>query len=145
MTINRALHPRANVARLYLPRNEGGRGLRSAEETVRTEGHGLSDYIRCEDKGSNRLLKKLIKEKTKREYQENQRATKEKEWKEKALHGQCTKIADKTDRKKTYKWMKNGYMKKETEGLITATQKSKDGKVRVKNIFTVQSTNSVLF
>ena len=31
---NRALHPRANVARLYLPRNEGGRGLRSAEETV---------------------------------------------------------------------------------------------------------------
>ena len=122
MTINRALHPRANVARLYLPRNEGGRGLRSAEETVRTEEHGLSDYIRCEEKGSNRLLKKLIKEKTKREYQENQRATKEKEWKEKALHGQYTKIADKTDRKKTYKWMKNGYMKKETEGLITAAQ-----------------------
>ena len=78
MTINRALHLRANVARLYLPRNEGGRGLRSSEETVRTEEHGLS-YIRCEEKGSNRLLKKLIKEKTKREYQENQRATKEKE------------------------------------------------------------------
>ena len=38
MTINGA-----NVARLYLPRNEGGRGLRSAEETVRTEEHGLSD------------------------------------------------------------------------------------------------------
>ena len=58
----------------------------------------MSDYIRCEEKGSNRLLKKLIKEKTKREYQ---RATKEKEWKEKALHGQYTKVADKTDRKKT--------------------------------------------
>ena len=106
MTINRALHPRANAARLYLPRNEGGRGLRSAEETVRTEEHGLSDYIRCEEKRSNKLLKKLIKKKTKREYQENQTATKEKEWKKKALHGQYTKIANKTDRKKTYKWMK---------------------------------------
>ena len=58
MTINRALHPRTNVVRLYLPRNEGGR-LRSAEEKVRTEEHGLSDYIRCEEKGSNRLLKKI--------------------------------------------------------------------------------------
>ena len=29
MPINRALHPRANVARLHLPRNTGGRGLRS--------------------------------------------------------------------------------------------------------------------
>ena len=34
-----ALHPRAYV------RNEGGRGLRPAEETVRTEEHGWSDYI----------------------------------------------------------------------------------------------------
>ena len=95
--INIALHPRTYV------RNDGGRGLRPAEETVRTEEHGLSDYIRCEEKGSNRLLKKLIKEKTKREYQENQRATMEKEWKEKALHGQYTKISD---RKKIYKWIK---------------------------------------
>ena len=31
-------------------------------------------------------------------------------------------IADNTDRNKTYKWMKNGYIKKETEGLITAAQ-----------------------
>ena len=82
----------------------------------------MSDYIRCEEKRSNRLLKKLIKKKAKREYQENQRATMEKEWKEKALHGQYTKIADKADRKKTYKRMKNGYMKKETERLITAAK-----------------------
>ena len=67
-------------------------------------------------------MKKLIKEKTKRGHQENQRATKEKESIEKALHGQHTKIADETDRKKKYKWMKNGCMKKEPEGLITAAQ-----------------------
>ena len=51
---------------------------------MRTEEHALSDYIRCKEKESNRVMKKLIKEKTKREYQENQRATKEMEWKEKA-------------------------------------------------------------
>ena len=37
MTVDRALHPRANVARLYLLRNEGRRVLKSAEETVRTD------------------------------------------------------------------------------------------------------------
>ena len=89
---------------------------------MRTEEHGLSDYIWCKEKGSNRLFKKLIKEKTKREYQENKRATKEQEWKEKALHSQFTKIADKTYRKQTYKLMKNGYIKNKTEGLITASQ-----------------------
>ena len=29
MTMNGMLHPRANVSRLYLPRDEGGRGLTS--------------------------------------------------------------------------------------------------------------------
>ena len=65
MTINRALHPRANVARLYLARNEGGRGLRAVEETIRTEEHGLSDYIKLEDKGLNRYLKSFEKKETK--------------------------------------------------------------------------------
>ena len=35
MTIKRALHPTANVARLYIPSNTGGKGLRSAEKTIR--------------------------------------------------------------------------------------------------------------
>ena len=68
MIINRALYSRVYVVRLYLSRNEGGRGLRLVEEIVRIEEYGLFDYIRCEEKGSNRLLKKLIKEKIKREY-----------------------------------------------------------------------------
>ncbi|XP_069971364.1 uncharacterized protein [Penaeus vannamei] len=119
---NRTLHRRANVARQYLQRNEGGRGLQSAEETIRTEEHGLSDYIKNDEKGYNRLLKRLTKTRSKSEYQNRQKETKEKDWKEKALHGQYAKIADKTDIKRNCKWIKNGYMKKETEGLITAAQ-----------------------
>ena len=59
MTLNRALHPRANVARLYLPRSEDGRGLKSVEKTIRTEEYGLSDYIKNEERGYNRVLKRL--------------------------------------------------------------------------------------
>ena len=122
MTINRALHPRANVARLYLPRSEGGRGLKSVEETIRTEEHGLSDYIKCKEKGYNRLLQRLTKERSKQEYKDQREEHKKQEWKEKHLHGQYTKIADKTDTRMTYRWIRNGFMKKETEGLITAAQ-----------------------
>jgi hypothetical protein len=46
MTMNRALHPKADVDRLYLPREEGGRGIKSVEECVRLEECGLSDYLK---------------------------------------------------------------------------------------------------
>ena len=34
MTMNDALHPRADVDRLYVPREEGGRGMKSVEEVA---------------------------------------------------------------------------------------------------------------
>ena len=103
-------------------RNEGGRGLKSVEQTIRTEEYSLSDYIKNEDKGYNRLLKGLAKEETKAEYKNEQKEKWVKDWKEKPLHGQYAKLTEKYDTKKTYKWIRNGYMKKETEGLITAAQ-----------------------
>ena len=44
MTMHKALHPRDDVGRLYLPRNEGGRGLASIEDSVDTSIR-LEDYI----------------------------------------------------------------------------------------------------
>ena len=37
MTINKALHPRACVARLYISRELGGRGMKSVEDCINTE------------------------------------------------------------------------------------------------------------
>ena len=122
MTMNGALHPRASVARLYLARDEGGRGMKSVEEVIRTEEYGLSDYIKNEEKGYNKLLKTLIKDQSKNDYTNQSREKHEKEWTEKSLHGQYPKLTEKYDRKKKYRWIRNGYMKKETEGLITAAQ-----------------------
>ena len=40
-----ALHPRADVDRLYLPRRMGGRGLKDIAETIEREERTLADYI----------------------------------------------------------------------------------------------------
>ena len=36
MTVHKALHPKEEVDRLYVPRKEGGRGLASIEDSVDT-------------------------------------------------------------------------------------------------------------
>ena len=46
LAMNGCLHTRSNVARLYLPRKEGGRGLISIEECVRRERNFLHGYLR---------------------------------------------------------------------------------------------------
>ena len=51
-------HPRANVARLYLKRCEGGRGLISAKDCVLSECNGLWDYL----EKSEPMLKEVVKE-----------------------------------------------------------------------------------
>ena len=121
MTMNRALHPRANVARLYLPRGEGGRGMKSVEDAVRMEECALSDYVQ-QDKGYNRFLSEFQKNTTKDQYVREAKESKQSEWQEKALHGQYVKLIETTRKEQTYKWLRNGYLKKETEGLITAAQ-----------------------
>ena len=35
LTMHKALHPKSDVDRLYLPRLEGGRGLQSAQDNIR--------------------------------------------------------------------------------------------------------------
>ena len=67
MTMNGALHSKTNLARLYLARNEGGRRLRLLEEVVQAEEHGLSDYIKDEENGYNKLLKTLTNYGSKKE------------------------------------------------------------------------------
>ena len=45
LVMNRALHIRSNVDRLYIKRKEGGRGLMSVEECVRAEEAALEEYV----------------------------------------------------------------------------------------------------
>ena len=87
MTMNGIVHQRANVSRLYLLRGEGGRGLTSIEETIETEEYGLSDYVKETNRGHNRLLKSVEKEEATKEYKDNIREHRTKDWTEKPLYG----------------------------------------------------------
>ena len=82
----------------------------------------MSDYIKDEEKGYNKLLKTLTKDESKKDYIAECQRVREKDRKEKSLHGQYPMLTQKLERKKQYRWIRNGYMKKETEGLITVSQ-----------------------
>ena len=58
--MNGCLHTRSNVARLYLPRKEGGRGLIGIEESVRKERKSLYGYLR---ESTEWMLQAALKEK----------------------------------------------------------------------------------
>ena len=45
LVINGCMHTKINVARLYLPRKEGGRGLISIEKCVNEESKSLYGYL----------------------------------------------------------------------------------------------------
>ena len=46
LTINRVLHPQADIDRLYLKRSEGGRGMIGVEDCVTIETNSLMSYIK---------------------------------------------------------------------------------------------------
>ena len=51
MTMHKALHPRDDVERLYVSRNEGGRGLPSIEDSIVASMQRLEDYIEKHEGG----------------------------------------------------------------------------------------------
>ena len=49
--MHKALHPRDNIDRLYVPRKEGGRGLASIKESIDTSIQQLEDNIEKHERG----------------------------------------------------------------------------------------------
>ena len=123
MNMYRSLHPRDSVARLYLPRKEGGRGLVEIEDCVQLAILGLENYVqdskerilssvRCEagERVSEKALKKRRREERRSELEE------------KALHGQFFRQTREINDPESWGWLRDGELKKETEGLIMAAQ-----------------------
>ena len=44
--MNKELHPRSDVARLYVSRKTGGRGLNGCEDSVKSEENVLGWYVK---------------------------------------------------------------------------------------------------
>ena len=121
MTMNRALHPKADVDRLYLPREEGGRGMMAIEECVRLEECSLSDYIKTSNIDNDAVMDIFLKEKTKAETKQENKSNRMNGWKNKVLHGQYPGKTDDLE-VSSWDWLKTGWLKKETEGMLMAAQ-----------------------
>ena len=125
LAMNGCLHTRSNVARLYLPRKEWGRGLIGIEESVRKERKSLYGYLR---ESTEWMLQAALKEKVVveeenlQDYERRIKEEKVKSWKEKALHGKFVQQTSDVAGEESWRWLRNGFLKKETEGLILAAQ-----------------------
>ena len=108
-----------------MPRKEGGRGLVGIEECVKRESKSLHGYLR---ESTEWMLQAVLKEKviveeeTLQDYERRRKEEKVKNWKEKALHGEFIQQISNVAGEESWRWLRNGFLKKETEGLILAAQ-----------------------
>ncbi|XP_063604907.1 uncharacterized protein LOC134780228 [Penaeus indicus] len=122
LTINRCLHPQADVDRLYVKRSKGGRGLIGVEDCIAIEVQSLSKYL---EKSTETMLIAVVKEQVLKEQRPNaDNIMKEKyeRYKAKELHGKFIRDTEDGRHRLTWDWLKKGIIKKETEGLIMAAQ-----------------------
>ena len=113
MTMNGCLHERSNVARLYLPRKEGGRWLIGVEECMAEESKSLHGYLK---ESQEWMLQVALREKVvvemesledhkKKTYEE-----KVKNWKEKPLHGEFVGQISEIAGDESWRWMRSGFL-----------------------------------
>ena len=124
MSMNRALHPRDSVCRLYLSRKEGGRGLIGVEDCVDLAVLSLRRYA---SQNEDRLIvaargNNMAARDKEEEFKKRKREERKTEWREKPLHGQHLRQTESISSEGSWLWLKIGKMKKETEGLLIATQ-----------------------
>ena len=90
--MNRALNPRNCVARLNVPRAEGGRGLISLEECIGQAKNSLQNYILHSDEKLIQAARKgeVVTHdfQTPKDFKQRRKAERKREWKEKVLYGQ---------------------------------------------------------
>ena len=127
MTMNKELHPRSDVATIYVARKKGGRGLISCESCVKEEENNLSWYIKNSEEIMLRKVEAMgivnVKDSVKpSEYERNKNQGKENEWKEKVMHRQYLRDKTGVDWERTWQWVTNGDLKGCTESLIFSAQ-----------------------
>ena len=96
MAMHRALNPKSDVARIYLSRKKGGRGLISVEDTVKLAILGLERYVLTSEEGlliAARIVDGDYEEhlgmvESVKEFNDNRRNEQSNVLKQKKLHGQ---------------------------------------------------------
>ena len=123
-TIYRALHPKSDVDRLYIPRKEGRRGLISIDHCVELAIRGLEVYVH----GSQETLiqaargDKIYGLEAASVLKRSKKEKRLEDWEEKVLHRQYLRQTEKVRSDQCWAWLLNGDLKREKESLIVAAQ-----------------------
>ena len=117
LTINRALHPQADVDRLYLKRSEGGRGMIGVEDCVTIETNSLMSYIK--QHANEKALKAVAREQVLKVRMEGMdkkslREERREKYLAKPLHGQFFRCTEKRD-ERSLEWLKRGKRKRQRD------------------------------
>ena len=120
MTMHKALHPRDDVDRLYVPRKEGGRGLASIEDSVDSSIQRFEDNREKHERG----LITAIRNNTDNTIDNRMTKTRKQRWEGKQLHGRFKRLTNNISHDKTWTWLRKGNFKRETEYLLIAAQNS---------------------
>ena len=119
------MHSQGDVGRTYMKRSKGGRGLISIKECVMLESTSLGFYVN----GKEEVLLQVVKEgfmgenENPKILKERLRKAREERYHKKPLHSAFFRETEEgRDEDNSWLWVKKGYLKKETEGLIMAAQ-----------------------
>ena len=108
MTMHKALHPRDDVDRLYVPRKEGGRGLASIEDSVDASIQRLEDYIEKHERG----LISAIRNDTDNTIDDRMTTTRKQKLEKKQLYGRFKRLINNISHQKTWIWLRKGNLKR---------------------------------
>ena len=118
MTMHKALYPKDDVDRLYVPRKEGGRGLASIEDSVDTSIQRLEDYVEKHERG----LIMAIRNNTENTIDNRMTKTRKQKWEENSI-GVFKRLINNISRDRTWTWLRKENFKRETESLLMAGTK----------------------
>ena len=120
MTIHKVLHPRDNVDRLYVSREEGGRGLASIEDSVDASIQRLEDYMEKHERG----LITPTRNDTDNTIDDRMTTTRKQKWEGKQLYGRFKRLINNISHQQALTWLRKGNLKRETESLLIEAQDS---------------------
>ena len=123
MTMNKELHPRSDIKRLYVSTKNGGRGLVGCENSVKNKENGPGWYIK------NNIEPLLVAARTSRiithketvdpkEFQKIKEEQRKNKWTAKRIHGQFARDMEGKDKNKARRRMRKSDLKGCTEALI---------------------------
>ena len=129
MTINKQLHPRSDIAPLYVSQKNVGRGLIGCENSVKSEENGLGWYVR------NNIELLLVAVKTSRtithketvdgkEFKKTKEEQRKNEWTAKRMYEQFARDMEDKDKSNTWRWMRKSDLKGCTKSLISTKEHS---------------------